>query len=137
MRIAIFSATHKLFGTDNTLAVSLLELLSSLGHQVERVTLPFVFNDKSEFDQLLMFRLIDLQYAELVISLGFPASLIVHPNKFVVIQAMEEAILPGDSSLLIEAFNTLNSEGIKDSRMIIESIDAQNIVNTISKVYPL
>ena len=85
MKIAIVNnALPFVYGGAEFLADSLQKKLLEAGHDVELVRIPFQWHPAEHvLDQILAVRLMQLENADRVIALKFPAYYIQHPNKIV------------------------------------------------------
>ena len=63
------------------LSLLLEQTLRAAGHTVDRFLLPYERNILSLPEQLLAYRLLEIHSCELLITIGYPACMLQHPNK--------------------------------------------------------
>ena len=68
---------------EKELTTALTAELKKLGHKVDWFFLPFNPDPITVLDQILYYQMLDMSAAELLITIGYPAFALQHPNKIV------------------------------------------------------
>ncbi len=66
---------------EEQLTASLAAELKNMGHTVDYILLPYKAEALSLPDQILAYRMLDVSTVELLITIGYPACFLSHPNK--------------------------------------------------------
>ena len=68
---------------DKELTSALTTELKKLGHKIDWFFLPFKPDPITVLDQILYYQMLDMSAAELLITIGYPAFALQHPNKII------------------------------------------------------
>ena len=116
---------------EEDLLVKQLEIeLKNIGHITDSFLLPFSRNFLTALDQIFSYRLLEINDCDLLITVGYPACLLKHPNKIVYLFET----LPHYWEYWDSEYGILGNVQYSNIKVALIGID-QKILATAKKIY--